>query len=516
LVPGGIALVLAVLAGGYFYWAREAPVAVGDEVPLRPLSRGELEGHVRRVGATVPDDRVGLFEADDAIDELGATASGSDFDKAEGIVEAIRARASAQGYVTWSTSAPRDTPARGAAATYEKMREDGARAKLYSLEVALVAASALRSAGVDAMLAEVYSFPNDRRPPDPSGHFGYFGIAVYDGEPGEGTPKIFDPYGGRGTEPDEDDYRVIDDLAALGALTNHLAIHTLVGEGEHDQAFELSQEALSMDRRSPAIRSVRGVVLLTSGGAEEALQEFEAAAQLRRDAPRLNNLAGIALAQQDYDRASRQVASALEAHPDFAAGHATQAAVYLARGETELALSELEEAEELDDEIPILPMLWANYYMTTHDVERAAAYALEAIERKPHDWQTRLSAAQVLRAASRYEEMRVQARAILEMVPSAQVAQVTELITQVLGPTALEAPLEDEAWDDDEDWDLPDSEFQLGGGSSLLGDGELDLGGGPSLGGDLMEGQEGSLLNSGETSTLRLGGGEDLSLDLSE
>jgi tetratricopeptide (TPR) repeat protein len=190
--------------------------------------------------------------------------------------------------------------------------------------------------------------------------------------------------------------------------------------------------------------------------------------------------------------------------------------VYLARGETELALSELEEAEELDDEIPILPMLWANYYMTTHDVERAAAYALEAIERKPHDWQTRLSAAQVLRAASRYEEMRVQARAILEMVPSAQVAQVTELITQVLGPTALEAPLEDEAWDDDEDWDLPDSEFQLGGGSSLLGDGELDLGGGPSLGGDLMEGQEGSLLNSGETSTLRLGGGEDLSLDLSE
>jgi hypothetical protein len=31
-----------------------------------------------------------------------------------------------------------------------------------------------------------------------------------------------------------------------------------------------------------------------------------------------------------------------------------------------------------------------------------------------------------------------------------------------------------------------------------------------------MEGQEGSLLNSGETSTLRLGGGEDLSLDLSE
>ncbi len=161
-------------------------------------------------------------------------------------------------------------------------------------------------------------------------------------------------------------------------------------------------------------------------------------------------------------------------------------------------------------------MLWANYYMSTHDLERAAEMALEAIERKPHDWQTRLSAAQILRAASRYDEMRREARAILEMVPSAQVPQVTELIEQVLGPTALEEPLDDdwdEDWDDEDLADLPDGEFELGGGSSLLGDGELDLGGGPSLTDDL---EGGSLLNSDETSTLRLGGTEDLTLDLSE
>jgi tetratricopeptide (TPR) repeat protein len=517
LVPGGVALVIAALAGGYFYWAHDAPVTVGDEVPLRPLSRGELEGHARRVGATVPEERLALFEADDALDDLGSSASGSsNTAKAESIVEAIRARASATAYVTWPTSAPRDTPIRTATRAYERMAEDGAREKLYSLEVALVAAAALRSADVDAMIAEIYAFPNDRRPPDASGHFGYFGIAVYDGEAGEGTPKILDPYGGRGTEPEEDDYRVIDDLAVLGAFTNHLAIHTLVSEGEHDAAFELSQEALSMDRRSPSIRSVRGVVLLTSGGAEEALEEFEAAAQLRRDAPRLNNLAGIALAQQDLDRASRQVAAALEIHPDFAGGHATQAAIHLARSEMDAAQSELAEARELDPDLPILPMLWANYYMSTHDLERAADMALEAIERKPHDWQTRLSAAQILRAASNYDEMRRQARAIVEMVPSAQVPQVTELIEQVLGPTALEEPLDDEEWD--EEWDeetagLPDGEFQLGDGSSLLGDGELDLGGAPSLGADL---EGGSLLNSEETSTLRLGGGGDLTLDLSE
>ncbi len=520
VVPGGIAIVVAALVGGYFYWAHDAPVSVGDEVPMRPLSRGELEGHARRVGATVPEDRLDLFEASDAIEELGSSASGSsNAAKAESIVDEIRERASAAAYVTWPTSAPRDTPVRTAARAYEKMAEDGAREKLYSLEVALVAASALRSAGVDAMLAEIYAFPNDRSPPDPSGHFGYFGIAVYDGEVGVGTPKIFDPYGGRGTEPEEDDYRVIDDLAVLGAFTNHLAIHTLVAEGEHDQAFDLSQEALSMDRRSPSIRSVRGVVLLTSGGTEEALEEFEAAAQLRRDAPRLNNLAGIALAQQDYDRAGRQVAAALEMHPDFAGGHATQAALEMAQGEMEAGREELEEAQRLDADLPILPMLWANYYMSTHELDRAAEMAMEAIERKPHDWQTRLSAAQILRAASNYDEMRRQAHAILEMVPSAQVPQVTQLIEQVLGPTALEEPLaDDEDWDS-EDWDdeeaaaLPDGDFQLGGGSSLLGDGELDLGEGPSLGGDL---EGGSLLNPGETSTLRLGGAQDLTLDLNE
>ncbi|RLB46985.1 MAG: hypothetical protein DRJ42_26415, partial [Deltaproteobacteria bacterium] len=523
LVPGGVALVVALLAGGYFYWAHEAPVTVGDEVPLRPLDRGELEGHARRVGVTVPDDNLALFDADDAIEALGddAATGSTPVAKAEGIVEAIRARASARGYVTWPTSAPRDTPVRNAARAMERMSVDGAGEKLYSLEVALVAASALRSQGVDVMLAEIYSFPGDRTPPDPSGHFGYFGLAVYEGDVGEGTPKILDPYGGRGTEPGEDDYRVIDDLAVLGAFQNHLAIHTLVNEGEHERAFDLSGEALAMDRRSPGIRSVRGVVLLTSGGAEEAMAEFEAAAQLRRDAPRLNNLAGISMAQQDMDTASRQVAQALELHSDFAGGHATQAAVYLARSEVETALGELERAQELDPELPILPMLWANYYMTTHDVDRAAEKALEAIERKPHDWQTRLSSAQILRAASRYEEMRRQARTILEMVPTTQVAQVTELIGRVLGPTALEEPLDEEFYDEDDE-ELGSLE---GGGFQLGGDDDFELGGGGGggggdlgLGGDfeLGGGGGGGLPPSGDPSTLRLGGGGGLRLDLSD
>jgi tetratricopeptide (TPR) repeat protein len=506
---------VAIVGGVYFYWARSTPDDVGDEVPLRPLDRLELEGHVRRVGADVPDDQLALFDADDALETLGERAEGgSPVERAEGVVEAIRARASKRGFVTWPTSTPRDTAIKTAARAWDAMQENGAAARLYSLEVTLVAVAALRSADVDAMVAEVYAFPNDRSPPDPSGHLGYYALAIYPNAPGEGTPAILDPHGGRGTEPEEDDFRVLDDLAVLGAFLNHRAMHALVHEGEGDQAFDLSESALKLDRRSPSIRSARGAILLASGGEQQGLEELEAAAQLRRDAPRLNNLAGLALAQQDYETATRQVAQALEQHPDFAGGHATRAALHLAEGETDLGRRELETAQGLDAELPILPMLWANYYLATHETERAAESAAEAIERQPHSWHARLQAAAVFRAAARYDDMRRQARAIMEMVGPDQREMTRQLIERVLGPTALEEPLDDEPLGDEElpADGLPSADFQLEGGGLLGGGGE---GAGPSLG---VTGEEGPLPNPGDPSTLRLGGGEGsgLQLDIEE
>jgi hypothetical protein len=43
------------------------------------------------------------------------------------------------------------------------------------------------------MVAELYRFPGDGAPPDPSGQLGYYGVAVYEGKPGEGSPRLFDP-----------------------------------------------------------------------------------------------------------------------------------------------------------------------------------------------------------------------------------------------------------------------------------------------------------------------------------
>ncbi len=522
LVPAVVAGVAAAIVAGYVIWARETPDTVSGEAPLRPLERSELLGHLRNLGARAEDELVRMLEAGEPVEQWAEEATdgaGSAGAKAEAIVEAIRERASKQAFVPWPTSSPRDTPIHGPARTLEALAQDGARKKLYPLEVAALAVAGLRAVGVDAMVADVYAFPGDRSPPDPSGHFGYYGVAVYQGEPGEGTPRLFDPYGGRGTEPEEDDVRVLTDVQAVGAALNHRAIHLLVNEGDSARAFELAQNALELDRRSPQIRSVRGAVLVVSGGSEEGAQEFEAAAQLRSDAPRHNNLAGLALAKQDVDRAAREVAAALERHPDFAGGHATLAAVHLSRDEVDESGAELRRAEELDPELPMLPMLWANYYLATHEAERAAEKAMEAVERRPHDWTVRLNAARVLRVAGRYDEMRRQAHRILEDAPAGQEQAVRQLIEQVLGPTALEEvaeELEDEEW---AEGDLPNADFQLGGDSALLGGQDAP---GPSLGGGgslLGEGEEGGgpLLNLGDPSTLQLREpGSQLRLDLGE
>lgn len=518
-----VAGVVAVVAAGYMWFQRQTPDHVEGDVPLRPLEVSELRGYARNANATLGE-LAELFVASDAVESLGARASsGAPIDRARSLVEAIRAHAAEQAFVPWQTNTPRQTDLMLPARVVAALTSEGDRDRLYPLEVAVTAVAALRSAGVPAMVAEAFAFPGDRQPPDPSGHFGYYLLAVYAGEPGEGDPTLLDPYGGRGTTPASGDYRVLDDLEVVGAALNHQASFQLVQEGDHGRAFTLSTSALALDPQSPSIHTVRGAVLIASGNAPEGIEEFEAAAQIRPDAPRRNNLAGIHLAQRDIDAAQREVAAALETHRDFANAHATMAAVHMARDEAELAQRELETAERLDPELFTLPMLWANYYLSTGDAERAADKAAEAVRARPHDWEVRLKAAQVYRAASRYDAMRVEARAVMEMVPADQREPMEALITQVLGDTALEEPiaLEDVLGGDDgdvedDDLGLPSGDFQLGGDSALLGgDDGPDLGTGSLLGDEALPG-DGPLLNLGDPTTLRLrepGGGLRLNLD---
>ncbi len=450
LVPGAIVVALAAIVGGYAVWRSNAPEQVGDEVPMRPLSRGTLDGHMRRLHADAGE-LAGLLEADDAIEGFATRAAqGRDetMDIAEGVQAAIRQKATDRGFVRWSLGVPRDTAPGTAADAYEDMREAGNAARLYPIEVAAVAVAALRSRGVSAMVAEIHRFPGDGAPPDPSGQIGYYGVAVYEGEPGEGTPRLFDPWGGHESSPEDGDYRVLNDVDAVGAAVNVRALHLLVRENDPERALETSSEAIRLCPRSPAVRAVRGAILLVAGNPNEALAELEAAQQIRSDGPRRNLIAGLHMAREDLDAAQREASAALEEFPDYAHAHATLAAIHMAQSEPDLARAELDAAERADPDLHILPSLRASFYAAQGDLEHAVTEIERAVEVNP-DFNTRLAAAQIYRQAGRYDDMRREAAAVLELVPEARREQLRELLSRRLGSTAFEDPTEEEITDEE-------------------------------------------------------------------
>lgn len=508
--------VLAAAGVGYAVWASEAPPAVGSRVPLQPLDRETVLAHLRREGVDARELNDLLVPSEDvaAWAERTAGSAGDAQGKARAIQRAIRARAAAGAFARWSLGVPRETQIGSDEHTLDWIGEDRARRQLYPLEVAVLMANALRSLDVNAMVAEVIRFPGERSPPDPSGQFGYFVVAVYDGEAGEGDPEYYDPYQGRSTEPEA---RVLNDLQAIGDALGHKALHYLSRESDPERAIEASGHALALDERSPALRAVRGAVLVAAGQLPEGLRELEDAKQLRTDAPRRNLLAGVHMAQGDFDAAQAEISAALEEYPDFAPGRATLAAIHLSRQETDLALHELQEAERADPQLHTLPQLWAGYYATTGDLDRAITYASDSVERNPGDLQARLMAARIYRQAGRYELMRREAREVIARTPPARQAEMRLLIRQILGPTALEDDEEEELEEEEEELaEAEDEEIEAEPGSMQLESPMLGTGRdrGPSLLGEEGQLQGGPPGPGG----LQLGGGarEGPSLDMNE
>lgn len=520
VLPLVLVAVVGAASGGYVWWSSStADVVEGAVAPIRPLTESELLGYMRAVYVS-SHDLTDLFDSNEDIENFAEHAvqgKSSPLDKARGVMDAIRARSTANSFVRWSTMEPRDTTVRIASRAFVAMKRDGGREKLYSLEVAAVAVSALRAEGVDAMLAAIYAFPGDHTPPEPSGHFGYFGVAVYRGDVGQGTPTIFDPYGGHTSQPIATDVRVLSDAQAVGAALNIRAMYRIVREGNSAAALNDSNSAMALARDLPEVHSAHAAVLIGSGGIEEAAREFEAAAQMRSDAPRHNNLASLLMAQQDPEGAAREAARAIELSSDYAPAHATLAALHLQAGRSDDAQRELDRCQSLDPDLPLLPMLWAQYWMNEHDLPRALQAGEDAVRRRPDDAQTHLLLASLYHSASRYGDMRREANLAIEKAPSSARENLRREILARLGATALdedegagEEDGEEPVGEDDIAADLPPSPggFQLGAGSRLLGDEGPAAPEGPSLGADEEEepGSD-SRLRLGDRTRLNLGGG---------
>ncbi len=71
------------------------------------------------------------------------------------------------------------------------------------------------------------------------------------------------------------------------------------------------------------------------------------------------------------------------------------------------------------------------------EAERAAGGAGEGVEGGRRRGQTRLQAAQIFRAAGRFEEMRRQAHRVIELVSTDQREVIREHVLRVLGPVSF-------------------------------------------------------------------------------
>jgi tetratricopeptide (TPR) repeat protein len=243
---------------------------------------------------------------------------------------------------------------------------------------------------------------------------------------------------------------------------------------------------------------------------------MEAALQIRGDAPRRNNYAGLLLATGEVEKAASEIALALQEYPEYALAHATLASVHLARMEGDLARVALLEAERLDRGLPVLPMLWAHYHATQGDFESAVEKAREGVALRPDDAQSHFMLARICRQAGKYDEMRRSARAVLDLTAESKKSEMRQLITRMLGPTALEAPDDEvEGGDDLAGSAVPATpmpepgEFKLGKGLRLLEDGDTSKSPTPTLGGDAPGAKKGSpLLLLGDQPKLQLRGSD--------
>jgi tetratricopeptide (TPR) repeat protein len=437
--------VLLVAAGGGYALYRNANTHPKGQVPLRPIDADDLREDAKVIAGQDPAELASLLVADAAVKSFAERAAkGQDgaVAQAKAICAALAQRKDKQAFVPWPRVEAREGAPLTAAETAQAIDKDAARKQLYPLEVSALAVAALRSLGVPALLAEVYRYAGETAPLDPSGRLGYYALALP--KQGDAPAQVFDAYGGRTTLPSANDFRVLTDAQALGGA------YALRAQAQADNAGDLkaglsdSEAAVKLSPSSASVRSVRGSLLMATGGVEAGMRELDSAVQLRNDAARRNNLATLGLITGNADSAAKEVAAALAEAPDFALGYISLATVHLMRGETDLARSELEKAERLEPDLAVLPQIWAQFYASANDLDQALAKAQEAVRRRPKDMQALLVLARVDRAAGRYDDMREQAQKILAAAPADQHERLKGLLKGMLGPTVFETARDDQ------------------------------------------------------------------------
>lgn len=425
-----LAVIVLLVVAGIGYGAYRSTVITLQEVPpVRPLEVRELSAYLERDQITV-----GTLEGMFVLPATGDWPSEADM-----LVSSIRDKSS-----SWPLDHPLPREVYTADETLAALEGGDEPPRLYPLEAALAMTALLREQGVRAMVAETWDLA-ERAPPDPSGLFGYFLVATYDGD-AEEPGAFFDPWGGR-REVSPSSVRVLRDTETIAAAlgTNAMRISAKSGDGE--RALPLVETALLLDPVSPNLRSVHARVLLNTGGPAMGAREFEAALQLRPDGPRQLNLVQLALAQAamlqmggevaaaqaELSSANRSISAVIEKWPAYARAHLALAMLHFGIGEPERARAELEVAQRLSPASAELWALWGQYYLSQGDYVSAVARVKRAVELDPENWQLRLQAAGALLEAGDEESGRAQVEAAIALVPASKRDELRQYLSRAFG-----------------------------------------------------------------------------------
>jgi Flp pilus assembly protein TadD len=431
-----LALTMAAAGVGYGVY-RSTTVTLEETPPLRPLERSELSAYLER-----DQIRVGAYEP---MMMLPKDVEGWP-DAVADVASRMHGESSA-----WSLELPLPREVLTADQTLALVDSSEERVKLYPLESATAMTALLRERGMKAMVAEVWEFEGERAPADPSGLLGYFVTAVYDADDSEAPSAYFDPWGGRG-EVATSAVRVLRDTEVLAAAIGTEAIRTFARSGDAVKALPMVQTALLLDPVSPSLRAVNATILVESGGVGEAVKEFEAARQLRTDGPRELNLVQLYLAQAgmlemagqqeaaqaQFGEANRVVDEVIEKWPRYGRAHVVLATIYLGLNDPERARVELDAAETLNPDAPLLWTVWAQYHLAQSDPVAAGAKMRRAIDLDPDNWQLRLQAARVFQGVGEDQAAVENVAAALELVPPDKRPQVRKFVERMMGPGALD------------------------------------------------------------------------------
>jgi Tfp pilus assembly protein PilF len=430
-------IALAIVAAGIGYGVyRSTTVMLEETPPVRPLEARELSAYLER-----DEIRVGAYES---MMILPAEVEGWPTGAAD-VASQLYGESS-----QWSLerSLPREVLT--ADQTFATLDSHEERVKLYPLEMATAMMALLRGRGTKAMVAEVWEFEGAQAPSDPSGMLGYFVTAVYDSEDAAEPSAYFDPWGGRG-EVAVSAVRVLRDTEVLAAAVGTEATRVFSASGDASKALPMVETALLLDPVSPSLRAVHATILVESGGIGEAVKEFEAALQLRTDGPRQLNLVQLYLAQAgmlemngqaaeaeaQFGEANRIVDEVIEKWPRYGRAHVVLATIYMGLNQPERAGVELQAAESLNPDAPLLWTIWAQYHLSQNDTIAATTKMKRAVDLDPDNWQLRLQAARVFQGAGDDEAAVEHVGAALRLVSPDKRPEVRRFVERMMGPGAL-------------------------------------------------------------------------------